>query len=367
MDPEPSYEVRFADPAEPPLLDGEEWRTVDANGAAVSSHGRYRNYRGVVNTPTPARSGYVSVTISGKSTSMHRAVAEAFGLPGQSAERCQVNHTDGDRSNNRLENLEWVSAAENVKHSHDTNAQRRQCGPRQSKPVEARRLGTDKWVRFASTAEAAQALGLSSDCVSSCARGRQQRCGDYELRFADPTEPSMLDGEEWRTVGSRGAAVSSCGRYRDCRGVVRTPQPVRSGYVSISIAYKKRVIHRVIAEAFDLPGRTAERDEINHIDGNPSNNHLSNLEWVSRSENIRQSYATNMQRRNGGAHISKPVEIRRCGSDCWVRFASMSEAARALSLTLSSVSVCAQGRQQRVRGRRSTAGVRKQCPKQTRR
>ena len=201
MDPEPSYEVRFADPAEPPLLDGEEWRTVDANGAAVSSHGRYRNSRGVVNTPTPARSGYVSVTISGKSTSMHRAVAEAFGLPGQSAERCQVNHTDGDRSNNRLENLEWVSAAENVKHSHDTNAQRRQCGPRQSKPVEARRLGTDKWVRFASTAEAAQALGLSSDCVSSCARGRQQRCGDYELRFADPTEPSMLDGEEWRAVG----------------------------------------------------------------------------------------------------------------------------------------------------------------------
>ena len=359
MDPEPSYEVRFADPAEPPLLDGEEWRTVDANGAAVSSHGRYRNSRGVVNTPTPARSGYVSVTISGKSTSMHRAVAEAFGLPGQSAERCQVNHTDGDRSNNRLENLEWVSAAENVKHSHDTNAQRRQCGPRQSKPVEARRLGTDKWVRFASTAEAAQALGLSSDCVSSCARGRQQRCGDYELRFADPTEPSMLDGEEWRTVGSRGAAVSSCGRYRDCRGVVRTPQPVRSGYVSISIAYKKRVIHRVIAEAFDLPGRTAERDEINHIDGNPSNNHLSNLEWVSRSENIRQSYATNMQRRNGGAHISKPVEIRRCGSDCWVRFASMSEATRALGLTEYRLRACAQGKQKRVSRRRGTLGVRK--------
>ena len=359
MSAPPSYEVRFADSAEPLLLDGEEWRTVDANGAAVSSYGRYRNFRGVVNTPTPARSGYVTVQIAGNHTSMHRAVAEAFGLPGQSAERCQVNHKDGDRSNNRLENLEWVSAAENVKHSHDTNPQRRQCGPRQSKPVEARRLGTDKWVRFASTAEAAQALGLSSGGVSSCARGRQKRDGDYEFRFAEPTEPSMLDGEEWRAVGTRGAAVSSCGRYRDCRGVVRTPRPVRSGYVPICIAYKMRVIHRVIAEAFDLPGRTAERDEINHIDGNPSNNHLSNLEWVSRSENIRQSYATNKQRRNGGAHISKPIEIRRCGSDCWVRFASMSEAARALSLKLSSVSRWAQGKQKRVRGRRGTLGVRK--------
>ena len=359
MSAPPSYEVRFADSAEPPLLDGEEWRTVDANGAAVSSYGRYRNFRGVVNTPTPARSGYVTVQIAGKFTSMHRAVAEAFGLPGQSAERCQVNHKDGDRSNNRLENLEWVSAAENVKHSHDTNPQRRQCGPRQSKPVEARRLGTDKWVRFASTAEAAQALGLSSGGVSSCARGRQKRDGDYEFRFAEPTEPSMLDGEEWRAVGTRGAAVSSCGRYRDCRGVVRTPRPVRSGYVPICIAYKMRVIHRVIAEAFDLPGRTAERDEINHIDGNPSNNHLSNLEWVSRSENIRQSYATNTQRRNGGALISKPIEVRRDGSECWVRFASMSEAARALGLTEASLSSCAQGKQKRVSRRRGNLGVRK--------
>ena len=160
-------------------------------------------------------------------------------------------------------------------------------------------------------------------------------------------------------MGSRRAAVSSRGRYRDCRGVVRTPQPVRSGYVSISIAYKKRAIHRVIAEAFDLPGRTAERDEINHIDGNPSNNHLSNLEWVSRSENIRQSYATNMQRRNGGACISRPIDVRHDGSACWVRFASMSEAARALGLELSSVSRCAQGGQKSVRRRRGTLGVRK--------
>ena len=359
MSAPPSYEVRFADSAEPPLLDGEEWRTVDANGAAVSSYGRYRNFRGVVNTPTPARSGYVTVQIAGKFTSMHRAVAEAFGLPGQSAERCQVNHKDGDRSNNRVENLEWVSAAENNKHARDTNLHRRNGGQTQSKPVEARRLGTDEWVRFASTAEAAQALGLSSGGVSSCARGRQKRDGDYEFRFAEPTEPSMLDGEEWRTVGRRGAAVSSRGRYRDCRGVVRTPRPVRSGYVSICIASRLRVIHRVIAEAFHLPGRTAERDEINHIDGNPSNNHLSNLEWVSRGENTRHSYATNTQRRNGGARISKPIEVKHAGSECWVRFASVSEAARALGLTLSSVSSCALGRQKRVRGRRRTVGVRK--------
>ena len=42
---EPSYEVRLAESAEPPVLANEEWRTVDANGAAVSNLGRYSNFR----------------------------------------------------------------------------------------------------------------------------------------------------------------------------------------------------------------------------------------------------------------------------------------------------------------------------------
>ena len=63
--PLPNYEVRFAEFAEPPVLANEEWRTVDANGAAVSNLGRYRNFRCVVNTPRPARSGYVSVMVAG--------------------------------------------------------------------------------------------------------------------------------------------------------------------------------------------------------------------------------------------------------------------------------------------------------------
>lgn len=49
-------------------------------------------------------------------------------------------------------------------------------------------------------------------------------------------------------------------------------------------------IHRLVAEAF-IPA-VGDRQEVNHRDGNPTNNVASNLEWVNRSENVAHSYRT---------------------------------------------------------------------------
>ncbi len=52
------------------------------------------------------------------------------------------------------------------------------------------------------------------------------------------------------------------------------------------------VIHRkvqhLVARMFMDP--KPEGHEINHIDGNPSNNRLDNLEWVTHSENVKHAY-----------------------------------------------------------------------------
>jgi hypothetical protein len=58
---------------------------------------------------------------------------------------------------------------------------------------------------------------------------------------------------------------------------------------------KSHRVHRLVASAFfDAPDthfdeshNEVERSQVNHIDGNKTNNAVSNLEWCSRSENMR--------------------------------------------------------------------------------
>ena len=64
------------------------------------------------------------------------------------------------------------------------------------------------------------------------------------------------------------------------------------GYKQVSLVagdgrITKHFVHRLVAQAF-IPNPEA-KPEVNHIDGNPSNNKLDNLEWVTHSENRQHS------------------------------------------------------------------------------
>lgn len=59
------------------------------------------------------------------------------------------------------------------------------------------------------------------------------------------------------------------------------------GYYQVNIGNKSRRVHRLLAEAF-IPN-PSNLETVNHIDGNKLNNSLSNLEWMSRSNNVLHS------------------------------------------------------------------------------
>ena len=68
-----------------------------------------------------SKQGYPSVSLpGGKRTCVHTLVAEAFIGPKPKSART-VNHLDGNKQNNRAENLEWASYAENNRHARLVN------------------------------------------------------------------------------------------------------------------------------------------------------------------------------------------------------------------------------------------------------
>lgn len=91
-------------------------------GYKVTSEGIVFNKDGSIKQPFIAGKGYlyIKLYINGKSKSkaVHRIIAETF-IDNQEKKN-QVNHIDGNKKNNNVENLEWVSCRENVDHAMRT-------------------------------------------------------------------------------------------------------------------------------------------------------------------------------------------------------------------------------------------------------
>lgn len=130
----------------------EQWRPVKGHEAyEVSNQGIVRNaVRGNVRRLTPNEKGYLRVQLNGKWLRVHRLVAIAF-VPNPE-NKPQVNHIDGDKTNNRADNLEWVTNLENAAHAISHGLYPDNAMPR------AIEIGG---VVYPSIAEAARQLGIS--------------------------------------------------------------------------------------------------------------------------------------------------------------------------------------------------------------
>lgn len=105
----------------------EQWRDFEYNGAKyrVSSQGRIMGMRGKLLKSRLNEDGYAVVTIGiGKkrtAEAIHRIVARVFIEKPDNNAKYEVNHKDCNRENNCVENLEWVTHQQNIKHSYKAN------------------------------------------------------------------------------------------------------------------------------------------------------------------------------------------------------------------------------------------------------
>lgn len=88
-------------------------------------------------------------------------------------------------------------------------------------------------------------------------------------------------------------AVSDDGTVYGPSGRPLKAQVSDRGYLRVFLGYgASRRVHRLVAEAF-VPNPDG-LPEVNHIDGDKTNNAAANLEWVSHATNIRHAYSTRL-------------------------------------------------------------------------
>ena len=91
-------------------------KTLSLSDYTITENGEIINNRnGKKLKPQPNGKGYLRVSIGGKLQFIHRLVAEKY-IPNPE-NKPQVNHKDGNKLNNSVDNLEWVSNMENRQHA----------------------------------------------------------------------------------------------------------------------------------------------------------------------------------------------------------------------------------------------------------
>ena len=308
----------------------------------VSSLGRVRSATGVVSYGSSKPSGYRVVQIQQQEYSVHRLVAAAFLDSPPTPDHCNVNHIDRDPSNNHVANLEYVTPAENVRHSWNTNAGRRSNASEIGKRVLWRPRGESSWRMSISQSEVAKHLGLSRRSVSHCCCGGSAVASAsgiwYEFKFADLQEDcQQSDDETWlpatypgRTTPFSGLLVSTSGRVRfTTRSQARVTfgHCGATGYHRVNTSRRSLLVHRLVATTFLGQPRSLDM-QVNHKDRDRGNNNVSNLEFVTPSQNVLHFISRSKESGERMQRSGKAVHARPAGCHAsWELFSSMAAAA----------------------------------------
>lgn len=169
---------------------GWEGRYKVSNLGRVLSYNRPNGHKDAIVVPHPNEKGYLMVHLYRKPVSktvkVHKLVAEAF-IPNP-AHLPEVNHIDGDKSNNRVDNLEWMTRKANVEHARKTGAMDgvlKALGDYRETtkiPVIATNKATGEETAYESINAAARGCETAAIRVLQCIRGERKSSKGFSFR-----------------------------------------------------------------------------------------------------------------------------------------------------------------------------------------
>ena len=188
----------------------ESWKEIKGFSGkySVSNTGKIMSHiTNKILKPTFSNTGYTHVQLYNDSGSkvllIHRIVAEAF--IDNPENKPEVNHIDGIKSHNSVDNLEWVTTIENYQHAIRIGLRKASKKP-PKKPKQAKTdiIDTNQHLQrrqiaqytylgdlvkvWPSVSEAARQLGACSTSISSCLTGRYKTSSGYLWKYVDEEE-----------------------------------------------------------------------------------------------------------------------------------------------------------------------------------
>ncbi len=164
-----------------------EWKTLqDFPNYEITTTGLVRNKsNGYIKKPTERPDGYLMINLGHNTLRyVHRLMGDTY-LENPDGKRT-INHKNGNKQDNRLENLEWMTHGENNKHAYDTGLNNPVNHlPKSSKSVQAMNVITGEVREFQSQRQASRELGLSQTGVRQCKVSPDtRRAGDWQFVFS---------------------------------------------------------------------------------------------------------------------------------------------------------------------------------------
>lgn len=355
------------------MNDNEIWKDIDGYDGAyqISNYGKVKSVERKVYNPAVLgdndyrtvpelirkhniMKGYHCITLlkdgTKKSCRVAKLVMQAFGTP-QPSDKHQISYIDGNKDNLFIDNLKWVLPSESIKLAIADGRIKPHSEERKRKISERfRELWKNPEYR-ASESERMRKRWSDKECrertlESMREAGRKRREKNAEIRASRlPKEVYHVpdeEGEIWADIdGFEGQyQVSNHGRIKSCDRIlphkthgtwhikerllkqVTTPYGYMSASFHLGEGKMQTVrVHRMVAIAF-IPN-PMNLPQVNHIDGNKQNNHVSNLEWVTEHENTDHAWSHGLC-----DNIVKCKQVPVINLDTGERFESIASAER---------------------------------------
>lgn len=164
-------------------MEQEIWKEIPDINAQVSNFGNIRRNDKLPIDIRPDAEGYFRCTINGRRDRIHRFVAEAFCDNPDPKTKIMVDHIDGNKQNNRADNLRWVTPHENNIYASENGLYSKSDRKKTNTPIIAFNIHNFEVRIFKSQLDMANELEIPDCGINKVLRGKRKTTHGWKVDY----------------------------------------------------------------------------------------------------------------------------------------------------------------------------------------